>query len=235
MEGQDIANNVRAVLERLHRAARRAGRAPEAVRLVAATKSVPVELIRQAIEAGVRLLGENRLQEAIPKLRAVDHPGVRWHWIGRLQRRKVRQVIGEFEMIHSVDSVELATEIDRRAQAAGVEQSALIEVNIGEEPSKAGFAPSALREALRHMDGLTSLRVCGLMAVPPFQVDPEATRPYFRSMRELALTCRADLRHITLGDLSMGMSHDFEIAVEEGATFVRVGTALFGQRPQKLT
>ena len=148
MEPHQIAERVESIVERLCRAARRSGRRPEAVRLVAGTKSVPVEVIQSAIAAGLRLFGENRLQEAIPKRRAIERPDVVWHWLGRLQRSKIKHIIGEFEMIHSVDSVEIADEIDQRARAAGIQQPVLVQVNIGQEPTKAGFVPSALTDAL---------------------------------------------------------------------------------------
>lgn len=229
----DIARNVKSVLERIRRAAERAGRCPDRVRLVAATKSVPVERIRLAIEAGVTILGENRVQEALPKINALGpRDDVSWHFIGRLQRRKVKQVIGRFQMIHSVDSLDLAAEIDRRAGEAGLQQAILIEVNVGGEASKAGFAPDAVAGALKAMDAMPHLAVRGLMALPPLAETPEAVRPYFRAVLELARSLRqSGYARVQLDELSMGMSGDFEVAVEEGATLVRVGTALFGPRP----
>lgn len=227
-----IARNVTAVLENIGRAAQRAGRDPGAVRLVAATKSVPPDRIRKAIDAGVRILGENRLQEALPKIQAVPpSAGVSWHFIGRLQRRKVRAVVGLFEMIHSVDSLDLAAEIDRRAGEAGIRQVVLLEVNIGGEASKAGFAPSALPAALAALESMPNLAVSGLMAVPPLTTEPERARPYFHELRALARSlAQPELRRVRLDELSMGMSQDYAIAVEEGATFVRIGTAIFGAR-----
>jgi pyridoxal phosphate enzyme (YggS family) len=217
------------VQDRIGQAALRAGRRPEAVRLIAATKSVPPERIRVAVEAGTHHLGENRLQEALPKMEALrGYQGIAWHFIGRLQRRKVKEVVGRFQMIHSVDSLDLAGEIDRRAAQAGIRQAVLLEVNVGGEASKAGFAPSALRESLEALEGLPNLEIQGLMTVPPLSTDPESARPYFRELRELA----GALGRPGLRELSMGMSQDFEIAVEEGATMVRVGTAIFGARPR---
>jgi len=228
-EAEAIRRNVGLVLDRIRQAALRAGRRPEAVRLVAATKSVAPERIRGAIEAGVRILGENRLQEALPKIDALGPSrGLAWHFIGRLQRRKVKDVVGRFQLIHSVDSRELAEEIDRRAGHAGLRQEVLLEVNVGGEASKAGFAPAALPGALDEMAGLSHLSIKGLMTIPPPSGQPEAARPYFRQLRELA----ASLGRPELQELSMGMSQDYEIAVEEGATMVRVGTAIFGIRPK---
>jgi len=222
-----IAGRVRIVQETIRQAALRVGRRPEAIRLIAATKSVSPDRIRAAIEAGVHVLGENRLQEALPKIEAIGAcEGVTWHFIGRLQRRKVKAVVGRFRMIHSVDSVELAEEINRRAAEAGIVQAVLLEVNVGGEASKAGFAPASLEAVVSAIKGLPNLAVQGLMAVPPLSTDPEAARPYFRRMRELALS----LTPLGIEELSMGMSHDYAVAVEEGATMVRVGTALFGAR-----
>lgn len=214
-------------------AAARAGRSPATVHLVAATKSVPIEHIRAVVQAGVRILGENRLQEAVPKIDALGpYEGLVWHFIGSLQRRKVKHVLGRFRMIHSVDSLELAQEIDRRAGEGGIRQAVLLEVNIGEEFTKSGFSPSAVIEAVQAMDGLTHVEVQGLMAVPPRAENAEDTRPYFRKVRDLARAIEGkDLGRIRMDELSMGMSQDFEVAIEEGATLVRIGTALFGPRP----
>jgi pyridoxal phosphate enzyme (YggS family) len=237
VDSDAIARNVETVLENIRRAAQRAGRPADSIRLVAVTKSVSVDRIRLAIDAGVRLLGENRLQEAVPKLTAVGPRGdLAWHFIGRLQRRKVKAVVGRFQMIHSLDSVELAAEIDRRAGEAGLCQPVLLEVNIGGEPSKAGFLPSAVPDALAALDGMPHLSVRGLMAIPPPASEPEAARPYLRRVSELARSvARPGFRRIRMDHLSMGMSQDYEIAVEEGATMVRVGTAIFGVRPEPVT
>lgn len=230
---ETIARNISILYGNIRKAAERVGREPTAVRLIAATKFVSVDRIRQAIEAGVRIFGENRLQEALPKIEALgSSAGVRWHFIGKLQRRKVKTVVGRFEMIHSVDSVELATEVDRRAAEAGVCQAVLLEVNIGGEQTKAGFTPEGVAEALPTLDAMAHLAVKGLMVMPPPTPEPEGARPYFSRARALATSlARMNLRRIRFGELSMGMSHDYEIAVEEGATMVRVGSAIFGERP----
>lgn len=222
-----VARNVQTVLDNIRQAALRAGRRPESVRLIAATKTVSPDRVRSAIEAGVRILGENRLQEALPKITAVgDCEGVAWHFIGRLQRRKVKAVVGRFQMIHSVDSLDLAVEINRRAAEAGLVQAVLMEVNVGEEATKGGVVPTAVAEAVATIKDLPNLSLQGLMAVPPLSTDPEAARPYFRRLRELALS----LPYEGMKELSMGMSQDYAVAVEEGATMVRVGTAIFGAR-----
>lgn len=230
--GQDtIAARVHLVLEEIRQAALRAGRLPETVRLVAASKTVPVERLREAVDAGIRHLGENRLQEALTKIEMLDRAGVAWHFIGTLQRRKVKSVVGRFEMIHSVDSLELAEEIDRQAKVAGIRQRVLLEVNLGGELSKGGFAPSTLNGVLPALNDLEGLDVRGLMAIPPPTATAEAARPYFRQLRELAQALTGQgCRNINMQELSMGMSHDYPVAIQEGATYVRVGTALFGAR-----
>lgn len=226
-----IGRHVRDVLDRIARAAVRAGRRPEAIRLLAATKTVSVDRIRLAVDAGVRILGENRLQEALPKQEALHGCDVRWHFIGTLQRRKVKAVVGAFEMIQSVDSLELAGEIDRRAGEAGMCQDILLEVNVGGEATKSGFSPDQAADAVAGLEALPNLAVKGLMAIPPLGPDAEAARPYFQALRELAESLRGrGLRRVRMEELSMGMSGDFEVAVEEGATMVRIGTAIFGER-----
>lgn len=230
-EAETIAARVRAVFDGIHRAAVRAGRAPETVRLVAVSKTVSVERLREAVDAGVRHVGENRLQEALPKIETLDRDGVVWHFIGTLQRRKVKAVVGRFETIHSVDSLALAQEIDRRAQEAGLRQRVLLEVNLGGESSKGGFEPTALLGALPALNRFEYLDIRGLMAIPPAVPAAEDARPYFRRLRELSRSLTAlDFPNINMQELSMGMSHDYPVAVEEGATYVRVGTAIFGAR-----
>lgn len=229
-----IARNVQSVLHNIHQAADRIGRQSDTIRLIAVTKSVPVSRIRHAVAAGVRLFGENRLQEALPKIASFDaKEGLGWHFIGRLQRRKVKSVVGAFVMIQSVDSLELAAEINRRAKEADVCQEVLLEVNIGGESTKAGFSLPAVVDALPVLDSMSHLSVKGLMAVPPPTREAESARPYFRRLSELARSLsRPDLRRVRMDELSMGMSNDYEAAVEEGATFVRIGTAIFGPRPR---
>ena len=226
-----IGARVRTVVEGIRGAAIRAGRSPEAVRLMAVSKMVSVSSLREAVDAGIRHIGENRVQEALPKMDTLDRHGVAWHFIGTLQRRKVKAVVGRFDMIHSVDSVVLAQEIDRRAREAGVRQRILLEVNIGAEHSKGGFEPAALLAALPALDRLPSLDIRGLMTIPPPSPTAEGARPYFRRLRELAETLTGQsFGNINMEELSMGMSHDYQVAVEEGATYVRVGTAIFGAR-----
>lgn len=229
--GESIADRVRVILSSIRAAAEKSGRDPRRVRLVAATKTVPVERIREGIDAGLSILGENRVQEALPKIEALVQTQARWHFIGHLQRRKVRSILGLFDLIHSVDSWELAHEIDRRAGEAGLVQDVLLEVNVGGESTKAGFRPDDLVHLVETMAPLTHLRIKGLMAIPPLTVEAESARPYFIKIRELAQAVAAKaIPGIMMDELSMGMSNDYAVAVEEGATLVRVGSAIFGAR-----
>ena len=214
------------------RAAQRVGRDPHTIRLVAATKYVPIERIRQAVQAGVTICGENRWQEAQTKMEAIGKPdGLVWHFIGRLQRRKLKQMAGHFALIHSVESCEQAEELNKRAEERGLQQAILLEVNIGGEDTKGGFAPDALLAAIPALDHMAHLRIQGLMTVPPQVLNPEDARPYFRRLKQLADEVNA--KHpsrVRMDEFSMGMSHDYEVAIEEGATYVRIGTAIFGER-----
>jgi hypothetical protein len=227
------------VLDRADAAAARVGRHPAEVRLVAVTKAVPAERILEAIDAGLRVFGENYVQEATRKIAAVqaalpDRAGeVVWHFIGKLQRNKARLAVGAFEAIHSVDSLGLAREIDKRARAIGRTQSVFLEVNVAGEATKAGFTPEAVLAETQAIEALRNLRLLGLMAVPPAADDPEESRPHFRALRALHDEIRRrGLAGEAFRDLSMGMSYDFEVAIEEGATWIRIGTAIFGERPK---
>jgi pyridoxal phosphate enzyme (YggS family) len=226
-----VAENLDAVRERIAKAAARVGRDPESISLVAVTKTVPVERIREAIEAGHQLFGENRVQEAQDKVEALGR-GVQWHLIGHLQRNKVKFVCDLFDLIHSVDSLPLAQDIDRRAAQHGTVMPILIQVNIGAEPTKSGVAPADVLPLAQQVAALPQVAIRGLMCIPPEMDDPEAVRPYFAQLRGLAEQIgQAHLAPVAMTELSMGMSHDFEVAVEEGATMVRVGSAIFGPRP----
>ncbi|MGE3978467.1 MAG: YggS family pyridoxal phosphate-dependent enzyme [Nitrospira sp.] len=226
-----ITKGVQSVLAKIRSAEEKAGRPAGTVRLVAATKTVTVEHIAEAVRAGLSILGENRVQEALPKIAAFTQARVHWHFIGQLQRRKVRSVIGPFDLIHSVDSLNLMQEIDRRAGEAGRQQNVLLEVNIGREPTKAGFQPDDVVRSVPMMAQLSHVCVKGLMTIPPPTTDPDSARPYFRQLHDLARQIAAlDLPTVKMDELSMGMSNDYEVAIEEGATLVRVGTAIFGAR-----
>jgi PLP dependent protein len=226
-----VADNLSAVKERLAKAATRVGRDPEGVTLVAVTKTVPVERIREAIDAGQRVFGENRVQEAQTKVKALG-PGVQWHLIGHLQRNKVKLVCDLFTMLHSVDRLSLAQDIDARAAQHGSVMPILIQVNIGDETTKSGMAASATLALAQQIAALPHVAIQGLMCVPPAVDLAEHARPYFVQLRSLAeQIARARIPNVAMSELSMGMSHDFEVAIEEGATMVRVGSAIFGARP----
>lgn len=220
----DVEENCRRVIERIHAAAARSGRGGEAVRLIAVTKTVSPEKIRQAAGLGIRHIGENRLQEALPKRDLLRDLELTWHFIGHLQTNKARKVIENFDWIQSVDRLDLAEKLDQQAVRR---IPVMIEVKLHDEPSKSGMPAAQLADFLPRIAGLKNLDVRGFMAVPPYSDLPEDSRPYFRRLRELAAL-------FGLPELSMGMSHDFEIAIEEGATMVRVGTALFGARQPAL-
>lgn len=230
----DLSTKIQAVRDRIRRAAERVGRDPRGVRLVAATKYVEAPRVLEAIRAGLTICGENRWQEAQAKMQEVgQRTGVEWHFIGRLQRRKLKWLVGRFGLIHSVESVELAAEIQRRALEQRTSQAILLEVNVGGEESKGGFSPDALPAAVSQIDAFPGVSVQGLMALPPWNPDPEMTRPYFQRLKHLADRLNGmPLQRVRMRELSMGMSNDFEVAVEEGATLVRVGAALFGPRPE---
>jgi pyridoxal phosphate enzyme (YggS family) len=228
----DLRTKISQIWKMIGEAAQRGGRDPKTIRLIAATKTVPTERMLEAYESGVRIFGENRLQEAQQKMEAIgSNPYLSWHFLGRIQRRKIKSIIGNFELIHSVEDLDQAREIHHRAQMAGVQQAVLLEVNVGRESSKGGFSESDLMKALPALDGLSNLSVRGLMAIPPLDRDAEAARPYFRELRHLSDSIRQfSYIRIRMDELSMGMSQDYPIAVEEGATLVRIGTAIFGQR-----
>lgn len=225
-----IAANVRSVRERIAVAAARAGRDPEEIVLIGAAKQQPTAVVVAAIEAGLRDVGENYIQEARERYEAIGRQ-VRWHFIGHLQSNKARFAVDLFDPIHSVDRLSLALELDKRAGQRGRTVEVLLEVNLAGEETKSGVAPEGAADLASAVAEMRSLRLCGLMAMPPFFDDPEESRPYFRQLRELRdRICSHGVRRETMSYLSMGMSNDFEVAVEEGATHVRVGTALFGPR-----
>ncbi len=240
MADQTITQRIEAVLERVEAAASRAARHPLEIRLVAVTKGVPPTRVVEAARAGLVVFGENYVQEALEKIASVRKqlgqaaPAPAWHIVGALQRNKARLAVGAFDLIHSVDSVALAKEIDKRAGTAGCTQRILLEVNIAGEKTKTGFTPKEALAEAGAIATLPHLRLAGLMALPPPGPDPEASRPHFQALREL----RDDIRRRglateTFRDLSMGMSDDFEVAIEEGATWIRLGRAIFGERSAK--
>jgi hypothetical protein len=226
-----IAARLSEVRGRLARAAGRAGRDPADVRLVAVSKTFGYEHIRAAAAAGQTEFGENRVQEALQKIAGSTESEIRWHLVGHLQSNKARKAATSFACIHSLDSVGLLEQIERAAAEAGVTPELLIEVDLAGEASKHGVKPEGVPPILERAARCRAARVTGLMVLPPFSAEPEGARPYFRRLRELGDRLRAEgVDPSMLRDLSMGMSHDFEVAVEEGATIVRVGTAIFGPR-----
>ena len=230
-----IADHLAHVRQRIADAARRAGRQPEDVTLMAVTKTFPPEIIREAYDAGQRLFGENRVQEFAGKVASLaDLPGIEFHLIGHLQSNKVAKAAHIFAGIDSVDSLHLAEKLDAAARSSGRRLPVLIEINVGGEAAKSGVATDSpeLEALLAAAPRLEHLEFRGLMSIPPFTEDPEAARPYFRALRQLRDRIAARrLPAVGVDTLSMGMSHDFEIAIEEGSTCVRVGTAIFGSRP----
>jgi len=227
----DIRANLRAVQERVAAACARANRRSGDVLLIGVSKTVELERIRLAVEAGVPALGENRVQEAKEKVESLGRP-VPWHLIGSLQTNKARDAARLFDWIQSVDRVDLAHELDRRAHQAERALRVLVQVNIGEEAQKGGVHPAELKRLLDAITGLKYLEVRGLMCIPPAADSAEASRPWFRRLRELRDRIQRAMER-PLTELSMGMSGDFEVAIEEGATMVRVGTAIFGPRPPR--
>jgi len=225
-----IADNLASVKERMAQAARKSGREPDTVRLVAVTKTVPAERIEvSGIEGCV--LGENKVQEARDKIEALGTESYHWHFIGHLQRNKVKYIPGLFEMIHSVDNSELAEEIHKHSLKHNIVTPVLIQVNISGESSKSGVLAPNLEELLDMIVSLNGISVRGLMTIPPFDPDPEKSRRHFAALRKLRDRMRAvNIENMVMEELSMGMSNDFEVAIEEGATWVRVGTAIFGAR-----
>lgn len=228
----DLVENLNNIRQRIVAACARAGRPESSVTLLAVSKTHPPETIRAAVDAGQTLFGENKIQEAKAKI-PLAPSRARWQFIGHLQSNKVRDAVALFEMIQGVDSLDLATEISRRADAAAKTMPILLEVNVAGEASKFGYVPERLRAELEALNALPRIEIHGLMAIPPFTPVPEKSRPYFQRLRELKLQCEKILG-APLPHLSMGMSGDFEIAIEEGATIVRVGTALFGERVSRL-
>ncbi len=229
-----VVKNLSEVRERIAAAARRAGRRPEDIALMAVSKTFPPEAIREAYHAGQRLFGENRVQEFAEKAGALnDLAEAEWHLIGHLQSNKAAKAAELFAAVDSVDSLRLAEKLNAAAQKADKRLTVLIEVNVGGEAAKSGVAPdsSELEQLLLAVQRLNALQLRGLMTIPPFTEDPQQARPFFRRLRELRDQIGArHLPAISLDVLSMGMSHDFEVAIEEGSTCVRVGTAIFGER-----
>lgn len=228
-----VRDNIALVREEIARAAAKAGRSPAEIRLLAVTKTVDDDRIREAIAAGVDLVGENYVQEARRKIDLLGR-SLPWHFIGHLQTNKAKYAVRLFDLIHSVDRVELARELDRRAAAAGVTLGILVEVNVSGEATKSGVPATQAIALVRALAELPGLSVRGLMTMPPWFDDPEEARPHFAALRRLAEEIRRErIEGVRMEELSMGMTNDYRVAVEEGATIVRIGRALFGERPSR--
>ncbi|MDQ3120231.1 MAG: YggS family pyridoxal phosphate-dependent enzyme [Verrucomicrobiota bacterium] len=228
MTNEDIASNLESVISQISTAAQRSGRAGGEVQLIAVSKKQGAEKIRGVYDAGQTIFGESRVQEARLKVPLLPS-AVRWHFIGHLQRNKIRHALPLFELFHSIDSLELAQDVQRIAAEEGAQPRVLLEVNVAGEGSKIGFAPDKLRAEMESLLALNRLGLEGLMTIPPFAPEAEDSRRYFVLLRELRDELERDFK-MKLPQLSMGMSNDFAVAIEEGATFVRVGTAIFGDR-----
>lgn len=226
----DIAANISKIKQRIDAACARSGRDPHEVALMAVTKTVPAERIMQAVDAGITLLGENYVQEARDKHELLGGRAL-MHLIGHLQTNKAKYAVKLFDCVHSVDRLELAQELDRRAKAAGRKMNVLIEVNVSGEQTKNGVPAAQTMELIRSVAGMENLSIHGLMTMAPYSDDPETSRPYFQALRNLRDDIiREGIPGVTMEELSMGMTDDFEVAVEEGATIVRIGRAIFGAR-----
>ena len=226
-----VAENLAQIRERIDAAAKRAGRT-DAITLVAVSKFHDLDAITQAIEAGQKDFGENYVQEAVAKIDAIARPDIRWHFIGHLQKNKAKFVAPVFSSVQTVDSAKLAAALGKKAIEAGRELPILLQVNISGEESKSGADPDSARRLLEEMASVEGVRIRGLMTMPPF-LEPEQVRPYFVALRKLRdQLAKSAPSGVSLDELSMGMSGDFEVAIEEGATIVRVGTSIFGERPK---
>jgi PLP dependent protein len=223
-----ISDNIQRVRERMEQACSRSGRRLDEVLLVAVSKTLPAARIREALDAGLTQFGENYIQEAQKKIEALQEGT--WHFIGHLQRNKARTAVKLFSMIETVDRLSLAEELNRQARESGKVLEVLIQVNEAQEESKSGLPPDQVPALFEAASSLPGLRIRGLMAIPPYDPDPESSRPWFRSLYRWREKWRNQFPSLDLSLLSMGMSHDFETAIEEGATLIRVGTALFGAR-----
>lgn len=228
----EIAENLALIRSRVESACRKCGRNVSDVELIAVSKTFPVEAIREANQAGQVVFGESRLQEAEPKIDALSS-SIRWHFIGGVQRNKVRRILPRFDVVHAIDSIRLAAYADEIAAELGLFPKVFLQVNVAGEASKGGFEPSLLRTEMERLLALKRLEIMGLMTIPPADPDAEAARPWFAALRDLRDGLQRDF-NVPLPCLSMGMSGDFEVAIEEGATHVRVGSAIFGKRAYRV-
>lgn len=227
----DISGNLRRVYENIEKAAKKAGRDPKEIKLIAVSKTKPVSLISECINEGTMVFGENKAQEMAEKINELNNGSLEWHFIGHLQRNKVKYVVGNASLIHSVDSVRLAEAISNEAVKKGIECDILIEVNVADEETKYGLKPDEVIDYIYQIKDLPSINICGLMTIAPYVDDPEENRIHFVKLRNLLVDINnKNIDNVNMSVLSMGMTGDYMVAVEEGATMVRVGTGIFGER-----
>jgi pyridoxal phosphate enzyme (YggS family) len=226
----DLKNRLENVNDRINKAALKCGRDPENIHLIAVSKTIPANRVKEAIELGVTILGENYVQEARDKFNVLGTYPVSWHFIGHLQTNKAKYAVRLFDLIHSVDTLKLARELDKQAKKVNKFQDILIQINVSKEPSKSGSDIENAANLIKDIVHLENVSLKGFMAMPPFFNNPEKARPYFIALRNLRDQIQKTLPGVALNELSMGMTGDFEVAIEEGATFVRIGTAIFGER-----
>ena len=226
----DLKNRLENVNDRINKAALKCGRDPENIHLIAVSKTIPANRVKEAIELGVTILGENYVQEARDKFNVLGTYPVSWHFIGHLQTNKAKYAVRLFDLIHSVDTLKLARELDKQAKKVNKFQDILIQINVSKEPSKSGSDIENAANLIKDIVHLENVSLKGFMAMPPFFNNPEKARPYFIALRNLRDQIQKTLPGVALDELSMGMTGDFEVAIEEGATFVRIGTAIFGER-----
>ena len=223
-----IKNNLEIINVKIKKAALRANKNPEEIKLVAVTKTATIEQIKEAISAGVKIIGENKVQEAKEKYQILS-ADIEWHLVGHLQTNKVKYAIEIFDLIHSVDSIKLAKEIDRRSQQFGMITNVLVEVNISGEETKYGIKPEEVEPFIKEISEFSRIKIRGLMTIAPIAEDKEEVRPYFRKLRELSKEIKSkNIKNVKMDYLSMGMTEDFEVAIEEGANMIRVGRGIFG-------
>lgn len=230
METENIITNLNSVEQRIADACKRSGRKREEVTLIAVSKTKPIEMIKDAYDYGIRIFGENRVQELIEKKELLPS-NIEWHLIGHLQRNKAKMIVGNTTLIHSVESMQLAAELSKLSVTKGIITEILIEINIAGEKSKYGIAPDEALSFIKNVSGLNGIKIRGLMTVAPIVSDPEENRKYFSKMRQLTVDIKAEnIDNVSMDFISMGMTGDFETAIEEGATHVRIGTGIFGER-----
>ncbi len=231
MSNETIKDNLDAIRKRIDKAATDAGRNPSEVKLVAVSKIKPAEAVIEAAASGADIFGENYIQEAIDKAEAVNNPNIAWHFIGHLQSNKAKFAVKVFDLIHSVDSLKLAKEISKQAKKIDKVQKILVQINISMEDSKSGISEEETETLIREISQLGNVSVQGLMTMPPYYNEPELVAPYFKRLREISDMIKTmNIENITMDELSMGMTGDFEPAIMEGSTYVRIGTAIFGSR-----